>query len=266
MPKDAYYFPHDANARHDPNILAMRSVYGSEGLGWYWMIIEICREQEDYKIHLNEYTYNALAMQLQCDGIKLKKFIEDCATKFKNEKSCLLCLDDKFIWSNSLVRRMSVFEAKREKARLSANTRWSKEKNTNALPAQSESNASKVKQSKVKDIRNDILIGEGGGDNSVSINIKDSIAAENSNKKEPARVYEENIGMLTPVIADEIRDALKTYPKEWIVEAIIEAKKHNACSWSYIEKILERWITRGKSDIKQPPKSKYVDVTGKREW
>ncbi len=31
--KDAYYFPHDCNARNDPKILALRSVFGAEGYG-----------------------------------------------------------------------------------------------------------------------------------------------------------------------------------------------------------------------------------------
>ena len=31
--KDAYFFSHDCNARNDPKILALRSVYGAEGYG-----------------------------------------------------------------------------------------------------------------------------------------------------------------------------------------------------------------------------------------
>ena len=48
MSKDAYYFPHDSNARHDPKIVAMTAVYGMAGYGYYWAIIEILREQKDY--------------------------------------------------------------------------------------------------------------------------------------------------------------------------------------------------------------------------
>ncbi|MFG6179738.1 Lin1244/Lin1753 domain-containing protein, partial [Halomonas sp. THAF12] len=66
--KNTYYFSHDGNARNDPKILSMRSVYGSEGYGWYWIIIEMLREQEDYKIKINKYTWNALAMQMQFDA------------------------------------------------------------------------------------------------------------------------------------------------------------------------------------------------------
>lgn len=35
--KDAYFFSHDCNARNDPKILALRSVYGAEGYGVYFI-------------------------------------------------------------------------------------------------------------------------------------------------------------------------------------------------------------------------------------
>jgi DNA replication protein len=60
--------------------------------------------------------------------------------------------------------------------------------------------------------------------------------------------YEENIGLLTPMIADELRDALKTYPTMWIQDAIREAANNNKRKWSYVSAILERWGSEGKSD------------------
>jgi DNA replication protein len=61
-------------------------------------------------------------------------------------------------------------------------------------------------------------------------------------------LYEQNIGMLTPLIADELRDAEQIYPQEWIGEAIKEAAALNKRSWRYIAKILENWSAEGKSD------------------
>lgn len=61
-------------------------------------------------------------------------------------------------------------------------------------------------------------------------------------------LYEQNIGMLTPMIADELRDAEKHYPQEWIKDAIKEAVNHGKRKWSYISAILERWVTEGRSD------------------
>lgn len=62
------------------------------------------------------------------------------------------------------------------------------------------------------------------------------------------RLYEENIGMLTPIVADELRDAEKLYPADWIRDAFKEAVINNKRNWRYIARILERWTTEGKSD------------------
>ena len=61
-------------------------------------------------------------------------------------------------------------------------------------------------------------------------------------------VYEENIGMLTPMIAEELRDAEKLYPQVWIRDAIKEAVTHEKRKWSYISAILENWSVEGRSD------------------
>jgi len=72
-------------------------------------------------------------------------------------------------------------------------------------------------------------------------------------------LYEQNIGMLTPLIADELRDAEKLYPEAWIREAIKEAVSLNKRSWRYIAKILERWSTEGKGDGTHQRDSKKTD-------
>ncbi len=61
-------------------------------------------------------------------------------------------------------------------------------------------------------------------------------------------MYEENIGLLTPMLAEELRDAEKTYPEAWIKDAIKEAVNAGKRNWRYIAAILERWATEGKSD------------------
>ena len=60
-------------------------------------------------------------------------------------------------------------------------------------------------------------------------------------------LYEENIGMLTPMIADELRQAEQLYPEAWIRDAIKEAVSSNKRSWRYIARILERWSAEGRS-------------------
>lgn len=157
--KEAYYFSHDSNARHDPKILSMRSVYGSEGYGWYWIIIEMLREQDDFKIEITKYVWNALAMQTQCTADALHNFVEDCINEFKLFES-----DGEFFWSESLKRRMEIRNDKSEKARKAAEARWGKaskdkgstesddkQSKSNANAMQPHSNRNAIKEKKVKE-------------------------------------------------------------------------------------------------------------------
>ena len=61
-------------------------------------------------------------------------------------------------------------------------------------------------------------------------------------------LYEQNIGMLTPMIAEELKEAERLYPVAWIEEAFKEAVSLNKRNWRYIAAILERWSAEGKSD------------------
>ena len=61
-------------------------------------------------------------------------------------------------------------------------------------------------------------------------------------------LYEDNIGMLSPILAEQLREAEAVYPASWIEDAFREAVSQNKRSWRYIERILERWEREGKSD------------------
>lgn len=61
-------------------------------------------------------------------------------------------------------------------------------------------------------------------------------------------VYEDNIGMLNPMIAEELKDAEERYPQDWIEEAFREAVKSNKRSWRYVSAVLERWEREGRGD------------------
>ena len=77
-------------------------------------------------------------------------------------------------------------------------------------------------------------------------------------------LYEQNIGMLTPMIAEELREAEKLYPVAWIKDAIREAVSLNKRNWRYIARILERWSSEGKDsgaykrELKKTEPDKYI--------
>ncbi|MCE5259229.1 MAG: DnaD domain protein [Chloroflexi bacterium] len=59
-------------------------------------------------------------------------------------------------------------------------------------------------------------------------------------------LYEENIGLLTPLISEQLLEASKTYPDNWIREAFQIAVERNVRNWRYIEAILKRWSISGR--------------------
>ena len=63
-------------------------------------------------------------------------------------------------------------------------------------------------------------------------------------------LYEQNIGLLTPIISEELKEAEKEYPADWISDAFKIAVKQNKRSWAYIGGILKRMKTEGRGDRK----------------
>lgn len=62
------------------------------------------------------------------------------------------------------------------------------------------------------------------------------------------RLYEQNVGPLTPLIADQITQAIRDYPADWLEDAIGEAVAYNRRSWRYILTILENWKATGRRE------------------
>jgi len=78
------------------------------------------------------------------------------------------------------------------------------------------------------------------------------------------KLYEENIGALTPLIADALKDAEDLYEPEWIADAIELAVKNNKRNWKYCEAILKRWKEEGRGEKQnrrdtEKDRRKYVE-------
>lgn len=57
-------------------------------------------------------------------------------------------------------------------------------------------------------------------------------------------LYEHQIGPLTPLIAEQLRDAERSYPRAWVEEAIRVAADYNKRNWRYVQTLLSRWEER----------------------
>ncbi|MGA2297178.1 MAG: DUF4373 domain-containing protein [FCB group bacterium] len=127
MKKEAYFFSHDSNARHDPKIIMLRAEYGYQGYGWFWAIVEMMREEPGYKLNIkSKYGLSAIAEELHIDKDTCAKFLNSCVKDFE-----LFSYDDEgFLYSKSLQKRMEHWDRQKEiyaeKGKKGAEIRWRK--------------------------------------------------------------------------------------------------------------------------------------------
>ena len=146
MSKDCYYFPHDSNAKDDPKCVLMIEQLGMEGYGIYWMLVETLRDQPDYTYPVANMP--ALARRYNTSAEKVRTVVYNY--------ELFTVKEDKIFFSESLNRRMLVFNENRAKrsaaGRLGMARRWG---DNNVITPLLQSNStvitSKVKESKVKE-------------------------------------------------------------------------------------------------------------------
>lgn len=230
--KDAFYFSHDSNARHDTKIGAMRSVYGMEGYGWYWVLIEMMREQETYRLRISgKYDYKVLAKQMECEPDAAAQFVHDCIHEFTGEEGGLFLTDGDFIWSESLNRRMEKKEARSENAKKAAQARWG---DAPAMQQQCKGNAIKERKEK-KEIKES------------SNKEKDSPAPSDDDFKRIFKLYSQNISALPGTMEIE---AIKKWFDEKIDPGLIEwaigeSVANNGRSFKYVDKTIRNKLGEG---------------------
>ena len=151
MKKDAFYFPHFANSRHDRKIMRMRLELGLEGYAIYFMLLEVLREQNDYKYPTSDI--DLLANEFRTSEQKVRVVICNYG---------LFEVDtNEMFFSIKQIYYLQPYIEKTQRARFAAQKRWDKvESDANAMQMHSKCNAdamqikeSKVKESKVKETK-----------------------------------------------------------------------------------------------------------------
>ena len=119
MHKDAFYFFHDSNARDDPKCSALIEKHGCEGYGIFWILVEILREQPEYKYPLS--LIGSIARKYNTNT----EIVRSVLTEFN-----LFETDNEHFFTLALIRRMEPLKRKREQAaeagRMSAKARQDK--------------------------------------------------------------------------------------------------------------------------------------------
>ena len=96
-----------------------------------------------------------------------------------------------------------------------------------------------------------------GSTETVHTTVQDQITLLNQNGDSGAvfSLYEQEIGMMSKVIADQIDDAVEEFGAGFVKEAIEIASNNNVRKWSYIDGILKRWRANGKQDKRREPET-----------
>jgi Domain of unknown function (DUF4373) len=128
--KDAYYFRHDANARHDPKLSALSAIHGMAGIGRFWCMVEILREQTNYQLNI-ENKFNRAALQRELQFPTLEEFNDFLADLLEIG---LFVEHEGLITSLSLIKRMEHLETTRDK-RASAGSKGGKARVENQIQA-----------------------------------------------------------------------------------------------------------------------------------
>ena len=138
MKKDSFYFPHDSNAKDDPKCMLLIDQLGLEGYGIYWVLVEMLREQPDYRCPMR--LVPVLAKRYNTSAEKMKTVI--------SSYDLFVIENDEFFFSESLINRMLPMDEKKRKLKINAEARWgkaqlteNKEVDANAMQLQCKCNA-----------------------------------------------------------------------------------------------------------------------------
>jgi hypothetical protein len=126
------WFRHDSNAHNDPKIIEMIDDLGIESYGIFWVLIELLRDQSEYRLPVRSIP--GIAKRYGIEKGKVEKVIHSFE---------LFEIDiDDYFFSESLKKRMGEFEKKSILAKTAAEKRWNlSTKNADAMRMQCGRNA-----------------------------------------------------------------------------------------------------------------------------
>jgi hypothetical protein len=207
--KDSKWFRHDGDALEDPKIMMLVTQFGWEGFGLYWMLIQRLVLQPDYTLPV--FLIDSIS---RLAGVSAEK-IEAIITKFG-----LFKVENDAFFSPSLIRRMEIFEIRKEINTQNAKKRWALEKQKqipqNAISMQSQCNGSTNR-------------------NAYNI-IEDNIIKDNiiKDKKKTGKEILNSESENDSEYSSSFQDILKLY--DWIIKGTLKGTKEKV----FPEKVLPK--------------------------
>ena len=230
------YFPHDTDASINSRTLAiLENKFGNDGYIFWYKLLELLGRTDGHAYNFEDDGLEYLSAQTKIkDTGTLLMMLETLAKRGTIDKELYR---QKIIWCQNFVDGIAEAYRSRkaplpQKPVSNTHNPIASTDNPVSPPGNPQTilNYTKLKETK------------GNNNKSSSLNIY--------------KIYENEIGTLTPLIENELKLALKEFSPAKIQEAIKEAVKQNHRKWSYINGILENWKTgRGKND---PDPNKYI--------
>jgi DnaD/phage-associated family protein len=238
------YFPHDADASSRKTITILESRYGAIGYTCWFKLLEQLAQTNGHVITCRNPIEVAFLQAKTLAGEKLIEILDLLASL---EAIDAQLWTEKMIFSQNFVNNVShVYKNRRQPVPTrpiitTPNNSATLQDSAITTPdnpiTTTDNTHSRVEQSRVDKSRL----------------ITTAVRVENSeNQKDTTgefstivNCYEQNIGLLTPSIAESLKDISAQYPSDWFPLAVKEACKANVRRLSYVTAILERWKVQG---------------------
>jgi DnaD/phage-associated family protein len=245
--KDAYYFPHFYNARHDRKIKRIRKDLGIEGYGIFFMLLEVLREQTDLK-----YPFADVDLLSEEFGTSTAKI--EAVIKLYD----LFAIDEKqMFFSTNLMVYLEPYLQKSEKARAAINKRWDNyrlnllnKSNTNVYTKNENVDTNVYTKNERVDTN---VYSKNENEDTSKVKYSKVELLEVSSKVTPEKFYNDNFSPITPFIAEQIQNYIENDGiQESMITAVMEMSViNNKKSWNYVKSVVEDKISNGIKTLEQ---------------
>lgn len=246
------YFAMDTDFDMDDKIGALLELHGNEGIGVIVRLWARMYKTADGVLNLsNPMMFKSLCRQLAISPKKLEKIIENSA------EFGLFCLESWRLHHQLISNRVqtSIKNVNQNRERNRVNRHETEELSVPITPKLSQRPLDKVKE---KEKENKIIIKEtikekGNNNNLTKTVVENSVTEKiTDDVGEVFALYEQEIGVLTPTVAEGVKTWLEENPAEHVKEAIKEASLAGVRKPAYINAILENWRTNGYKSQHRP--------------
>lgn len=287
MNKDAFYFPHFSNARHDRKLKRVIKELGVEGYGIYFMILEVLRDQDGFQYPIEDIDlladeFNTTEAKVRTVVCNYKLFSVDenqnfFSVKFNEyltpyieskEQSRISGIKGNLIRYKYLTKERASLMTNDEILKFDEMRRAGDLRKLSGGESGGESGGDRYKSKEKKSKTNESKTNESKEEYTGLSFVTPTVGiapGSDSNFKRVINSYQQNIqGNVPQVVVQSIINWMTTFDEDMMVRAIeITAKKQ--ATFNYMEAILNNWQTKGYTtlaDVDNDHKGKKKESTG----